>query len=286
MTLTTPASGTTIAEPMVLRPFEVTATRQETHDTWTIDLRAADGGPDLAFSPGQFTMMYIFGVGEVPLSIAGDPARPQTLIHTVRAVGAVTNAVCALTQGSVIGIRGPYGSAWPVDTSTGRDMVIVAGGIGLAPVRPAIHTILANRDSYGSVSIVYGSRTPDDLLYTDEIREWKGRFDVNMQVTVDRDDKEWMGDVGVVTPLINRLSFDVNHAAAIICGPEIMMRVVAKDLARRGMPTSDIYVSLERNVKCGIGYCGHCQIGASFICKDGPVVAYDEVADRLGMEEL
>lgn len=286
MTLTAPLDGTIVAEPMNLRPFEVTATRQETHDTWTIDLRAADGGPDLSFSPGQFTMMYIFGVGEVPISIAGDPAHPETLIHTVRAVGAVTNAICALGPGDVIGIRGPYGSSWPVDKSTGRDMIIVAGGIGLAPVRPSIYTVLEHRDDYGAFSIVYGSRTPDDLLYTDEIREWKSQFHVNVQVTVDRGDSTWMGDVGVVTPLINRLSFDPDHAMAILCGPEIMMRVVAKDLARRGMPPSDIYVSLERNVKCGIGYCGHCQIGASFICKDGPVVAYDEVADRLGMEEL
>lgn len=286
MTLTTPEAGTAVAEPMTLRPFEVTATKQETYDTWTIDFRAADGGADLAFLPGQFTMMYIFGVGEVPLSIAGDPAHPETLIHTVRAVGAVTNAICDLSPGDVIGIRGPYGSSWPVDKSTGRDLIVVAGGIGLAPVRPSIYSVLANRDSYGSVSIVYGSRSPADLLYTEEVREWKGRFDVNMQVTVDRGDQTWMGDVGVVTPLLNRLSFDVTHAMAIVCGPEIMMRVVAKDLARRGMPTSDIYVSLERNVKCGIGYCGHCQIGASFICKDGPVVQYDEVADRLGMEEL
>ena len=286
MTLTTLVTEPAVAEPMTLRPFEVTATRKETYDTWTLNFVAADGGPDLAFLPGQFTMMYIFGVGEVPISIAGDPAHPETLIHTVRAVGAVTNAICALSPGDVIGIRGPYGTSWPVDKSTGRDMIVVAGGIGLAPVRPSIYSILANRDSYGSVSIVYGSRSPADLLYTDEVRTWKSRFDVNMQVTVDRGDQTWMGDVGVVTPLLNRLSFDVTHAMAILCGPEIMMRVVAKDLARGGMPTSDIYVSLERNVKCGIGYCGHCQIGASFICKDGPVVPYDEVADRLGLEEL
>lgn len=286
MTVAPPIPEIAIAEPMTLRPFEVTTVRQETYDTWTLDLRAADGGADLAFSPGQFTMMYIFGVGEVPISIAGDPAHPETLTHTVRAVGAVTNAICGLSPEDVIGIRGPYGSSWPVDKSAGRDMIIVAGGIGLAPVRPSIYTVLANRDSYGSVSIVYGSRTPDDLLYLDEVREWKSRFDVNVQITVDRGDRAWMGDVGVVTPLLNRLSFDANHAMAILCGPEIMMRVVAKDLAQRGMPTSDVYVSLERNVKCGIGYCGHCQIGASFICKDGPVVPYDEVADRLGMEEL
>ncbi len=276
----------TVTEPMMLRPFEVTAVTQETHDTWTLDLEVADGGDALRFQPGQFTMMYVFGVGEVPISIAGNPSHPETLVHTVRAVGAVTNAICALRPGTVIGIRGPYGSSWPVVAATGRDIIIVAGGIGLAPVRPAIYHVLEHRESYGSVSIVYGSRTPSDLLYIDEIHDWKSRFDLNVQITVDRGDGTWMGDVGVVTPLLNRLSFDANHAAAILCGPEIMMRVIAKELARRGMPTADVSVSLERNVKCGVGFCGHCQIGASFICKDGPVVAYDDVADRLGMEEL
>ena len=276
----------TVTEPMMLRPFEVTAVTQETHDTWTLDLEVADGGDALRFQPGQFTMMYVFGVGEVPISIAGNPSHPETLVHTVRAVGAVTNAICALRPGTLIGIRGPYGSSWPVVAATGRDIIIVAGGIGLAPVRPAIYHVLEHRESYGSVSIVYGSRTPSDLLYIDEIHDWKSRFDLNVQITVDRGDGTWMGDVGVVTPLLNRLSFDANHAAAILCGPEIMMRVIAKELARRGMPTADVSVSLERNVKCGVGFCGHCQIGASFICKDGPVVAYDDVADRLGMEEL
>ena len=281
-----PTITDTLTEPMNLRAFRVGDVTQETHDTWTLVLTAADGGPDLTFEPGQFTMMYIFGIGEVPISIAGNPSQPEGLVHTVRAVGAVTNAICALRSGDVIGIRGPYGSSWPVRGATGRDMVIVAGGIGLAPVRPAIYHVLEHRDAYGSVSIVYGSRTPADLLYIDEIHEWKARFDLNVQITVDRGDGTWMGDVGVVTPLISRLAFDPEHTAAILCGPEIMMRVVAKDLARRGVPTSDISVSLERNVKCGIGFCGHCQIGASFICKDGPVVPYDEVADRLGMEEL
>ena len=281
-----PAITDVLTEPMNLRPFRVTEVTQETHDTWTLALEAADSGPDLAFEPGQFTMMYVFGIGEVPISIAGNPSNPETLVHTIRAVGAVTNAICALRPGSVIGIRGPYGSSWPVQPAAGRDIVVVAGGIGLAPVRPAIYHLLEHRDAYGAVSIVYGSRSPADLLYIDEIHEWKSRFDLNVQITVDRGDRTWMGDVGVVTPLLNRLAFDTEHTAAILCGPEIMMRVVAKDLARRGLPTSDISVSLERNVKCGIGFCGHCQIGASFICKDGPVVPYDEVADRLGMEEL
>jgi NAD(P)H-flavin reductase len=275
-----------IPEPMLPRPFEVTAVRPETHDTVTLDLVAADGGPPIEFLPGQFTMMYIFGVGEVPISICGDPEHPETLTHTVRAVGAVTNAIYALAAGDTIGIRGPYGTAWPVGDATGRDVVIVAGGIGLAPVRPAIYRVLHHRSSYEAFSLVYGARTPEDLLFGDEIPAWKGRFDMNVQVTVDRGGPGWMGDVGVVTPLLNRIAFNPINTTAIMCGPEIMMRVVARDLIGRGLPISDLFISLERNMKCGIGHCGHCQIGSHFICKDGPVVRYDEVAERLGMEEL
>jgi NAD(P)H-flavin reductase len=231
-------------------------------------------------------MVYTHGVGEVPLSISGDPARPEVLTHTIRAVGAVTNALFKTDVGDEVGVRGPYGVGWPMETMLGRDVLIVAGGIGLAPVRPAITQVLDARDDYRSVSIVYGSRTPDDLLYEDDLHAWKSRFDVNVQVTVDRDAPTWTGDVGAVTPLIGRLSFEPDNAIAILCGPEIMMRVVAKDLRSRGISPSDIYVSLERNMKCAVGFCGHCQFGPSFVCKDGPVVAYEAVAERLAMEQL
>lgn len=275
-----------LIEPMQLRPFVVTDVRSETSDTMTLDLIAADDGPPLGFSPGQFTMMYVFGIGEVPISICGNPEYPQTLVHTVRAVGAVTNAICALKRDDVIGIRGPYGTAWPVEDAVGRDIVIVAGGIGLAPVRPAIYWVLNRRSDYESFSIIYGARTPEEMLFADEVRTWRARFDVNVQVTVDRGGPGWMGDVGVVTPLLNRAAFNPSNTTAIVCGPEVMMRVVARDFIGRGLPSSDVYVSLERNVKCGIGFCGHCQIGTQFICKDGPVVPYERVAERLGLEEL
>ena len=274
------------AEPMMPRPFRVTDRFDETADTFTLDLSAADSGPPVAFMPGQFTMVYAYGVGEVPLSISGDPASPGTLTHTVRAVGAVTSALFNLRVGDEVGIRGPYGVGWPMDRTLGSDVVIVAGGIGLAPVRPAIEQVLADRDSHESVSIVYGSRTPDDLLYQDDLHAWKARFDANVQVTVDRDAPTWTGDVGVVTPLINRLDFEPTNTIAILCGPEIMMRVVAKDLRSRGVSPTDIYVSLERNMKCAVGFCGHCQFGSRFICKDGPVVAYADVAEHLAMEQL
>ena len=287
MTAKTDARGSVdVPEPMLLRPFEVTSVRKETIDTMTLGLMASDDGPPIEFLPGQFTMMYIFGVGEVPISICGDPEYPQTLTHTVRAVGAVTNAICALTPGDTIGIRGPYGTAWPVAEAIGRDVVIVAGGIGLAPVRPAIYWVLKRRAAYESFSLIYGARTPEDLLFGDEVQAWRARFDVNVQVTVDRGGSGWMGDVGVVTPLLSRAAFNPENTTAIVCGPEIMMRVVARDLIARGLASTDVFVSLERNMKCGIGSCGHCQFGPHFICKDGPVVAYAEVAERLGLEEL
>jgi NAD(P)H-flavin reductase len=275
-----------MVEPTLPRPFRITSRVLETDDTFTVELVASDDGPPMSFMPGQFTMAYAHGVGEVPLSISGDPATPEVLTHTIRAVGAVTNALFRLQVGDDVGIRGPYGVGWPMDTMFGSDVLIVAGGIGLAPVRPAIRQVLGARDDYQSVSIVYGSRTPDDLLYQGELHEWKSRFDVNVQVTVDRDAPSWAGDVGVVTPLINRLAFEPGNTIAILCGPEIMMRVVAKDLRSRGISPTDIYVSLERNMKCAVGFCGHCQFGSSFVCKDGPVVSYDTVADRLAMEQL
>ncbi len=278
-----PAVG---ADPMFLRPFRVFATRRDTVDTVTLELVAADGGAPLVFRPGQFTMMYIYGVGEVPISIAGNPSTPETLIHTVRAVGAVTNAICALERGDTIGIRGPYGTHWPIEDATDRDVIIVAGGIGIAPVRPVIHHLMTYRPDYRSVSIVYGSRSPADLLYTEDIHRWRSRFDTNVQVTVDRADDSWLGDVGVVTPMIDRLSYEPGATTAIVCGPEIMMRIVARELVNRGVTADQIWVSLERNLKCGLGYCGHCQIGPAFVCRNGPVVSFESVSTRLGMEEL
>jgi NAD(P)H-flavin reductase len=273
-------------DPMLPRPFRVTGRVEETVDTFTLDLEAADDGAPLSFAPGQFTMVYVHGVGEVPISISGDPARPEALTHTIRAVGAVTTALFEIQMGEEIGIRGPYGVGWPMERAEGSDVLVVAGGIGLAPVRPAIRQMLAGRDDYRSVSIVYGSRTPDDLLYQDDLHAWKARFDTNVQVTVDRDAPTWTGDVGVVTPLLDRLAFEPDDTIAILCGPEIMMRVVAKNLRARGVSPSDIYVSLERNMKCAVGFCGHCQFGPSFLCKDGPVVPYGTVAERLAMEQL
>jgi NAD(P)H-flavin reductase len=285
--MTTPVTTSSRLPPeaMLPRPFRVIARKEETADTVTLDLEAEDG-EGLRFMPGQFTMLYVFGIGEVPISISGDPGSPETLVHTVRAVGAVTQAIATLDEGDPVGIRGPYGSGWPMDATEGKDVVVAAGGIGLAPVRPVLLALLADRGRYGAVSLIYGSRTPSDLLFLEELHAWRSRFDVEIEVAVDRADPGWHGDVGVVTSLLPRVAFEPENTVSVVCGPEIMMKVVAAELASRGVGSGSIYVSLERNMKCAIGFCGHCQFGPEFICRDGPVFPYERVADRMRVHAL
>ena len=272
-------------EATLPRAFRVISHRAETRDTVTLELEPEDGTP-LTFLPGQFTMFYVFGVGEVPISISGDPHHPATLVHTVRSVGAVTEAIVGLSVGDGVGIRGPYGVGWPVAEAEGKDLVVVAGGIGLAPLRPVVLDVLARRDRFGVVSIIYGARSPGDLLFEHELHLWRSRFDMETEVTVDRSDENWFGDVGVVTGLLPRVSFDPANTVAMLCGPEIMMKVVANEMASRGVGTENVHVSVERNMKCAIGFCGHCQFGRDFICRDGPVLPYARVAERLRVPQL
>jgi len=273
-------------DPMLPAPFRIERVRKELSDTFTIDLVSAERKRDFAFLPGQFNMLYVFGVGEIPISISGDPARPETIVHTTRAVGTVTNAMWKLGAGQTIGVRGPFGTAWPVEDAEGYDVVIVTGGIGLAPLRPAIYQILANRSAYGNVCILYGARTPEDILYRKELEKWRGQFDLQVDVTVDHATGRWGGKVGVVTKLITRGGYDPHQTVALVCGPEIMMRFAVETLVDRGVHPDRIHVSLERNMKCGVGFCGHCQFGGDFVCKDGPVFSYDQVADRFAIQEL
>ncbi|HVK37682.1 MAG TPA: FAD/NAD(P)-binding protein [Candidatus Kapabacteria bacterium] len=273
-------------DPMLPRPFEVRRARHETHDTFTLTLEALDGGPELRFRPGQFNMLYLFGVGEVPISISGNPGTPQSLVHTTRAVGTVTRAMAKLKVGDVVGVRGPYGRPWPVGDCEGSDLVLVAGGIGLAPLRPAIYEVLARRERYGKVVLLYGTRSPADLLFRAELESWRARFDLDVFVTVDRGMEGWRGSVGVVTTLIRRAPFDPQNAVAFVCGPEVMMRYTVEELRKRGIDNDRMYLSMERNMKCGIGLCGHCQYGPTFVCKDGPVYRYDALVDLFVKREV
>ncbi|MEW5982846.1 MAG: FAD/NAD(P)-binding protein [Acidobacteriota bacterium] len=275
------------SHPMLPDLFRVQRVRRETDDTFTLELGPVNGTPHpFDFAAGQFNMLYVRGVGEVPISISGDPGRPDALVHTTREVGAVTRAMRALRKGDVVGVRGPFGRGWPLQAAVGQDAVVVAGGIGLAPLRPAIYQLLAERDRYGKVVILYGTRTPGDLLFRREIEAWRARLDVDVYVTVDRSTEGWHANVGVVTKLIPHAAFDPSRAVAMVCGPEIMMRFTALELLHRGVAAERVYVSMERNMKCGIGLCGHCQYGPTFICKDGPVYRYDGVSGLLSLREI
>jgi NAD(P)H-flavin reductase len=271
-----------------MRPsfFQIRAVRKETHDTFTLELVRADGMSGFSFKAGQFNMLYVYGVGEVPISISGSPATPGILVHTIRSVGTVTKAIRKLKPGCFLGVRGPFGSHWPVDEAAGSDIVLVAGGIGLAPLRPALYHILSKREKYGKVVLLYGTRTPDDILYRRELERWRSRFDLDVYITVDRAPAGWRGNVGVVTLLISKASFDPVNSVAMVCGPEVMMRFAVQELLKHGIGGGDIHVSMERNMKCAIGLCGHCQYGPVFICKDGPVFPYDRIKDLFALREI
>jgi NAD(P)H-flavin reductase len=269
---------------MVPAAFRVVGKRRETADTWTLEL-AAHSGDGFDFAPGQFTMLGAGGAGEVPISISGDPAWRTPLRQTVRVVGLATRAICDARLGNTLGVRGPFGRPWPVEQVEGADVVVAAGGIGLAPLRPALLHVLAHRERYGRVILLYGARSPDQLLFPAELEEWERRG-VEVAVTVDTAGPEWLGHVGVVTRLVRRARIDAPSAVALLCGPEVMMRLAAASLLERGIATDRLWASMERNLQCGVGHCGHCQLGPTLVCRDGPVYRWDELAPWLAIREL
>ena len=271
--------------PMTPVAYRVARRHDETHDVVTLTLEPAATEIDEP-RPGQFTMLYGFGTGEVAISVSGCPTEDGVLRHTVRAVGAVTRALCALRVGDAIGVRGPFGNGWPVEIADGLDLLAVGGGIGVAPLRPVIRQAIAERDRFGRVSLVAGFRTPDDLLYRSELAAWQERPDVDVALTVDAAPGGWPGDVGVVTAALPRLSLEPSRTVAMVCGPEVMMGAVADWLLDAGVDAERIYVSLERNMECGYGQCGHCQLGPLFVCRDGPVVTWATAAPLLEVRGL
>lgn len=272
-------------DPMVPRWFAVADRREETRDTVTLALEPVEG-PPLAFRAGQFAMLHAFGVGEVPISISGDPTRPGPLLHTIRDVGSVTRALARATPGTWIGVRGPYGAGWDVADAMGGDLIVIAGGIGLAPLRPALLEVASRRRDYARVTLLYGARSPGDILFSDDLTAWAARHDIAVEVTVDYGPPGWAGRVGLVTSLVSRAGFDPQRALALVCGPEVMMRYAAAALTARGVPAERIRLSMERHMKCGVGLCGHCQLRELMLCVDGPVVAYDRLAPLLEVREL
>jgi len=286
MDANTEAPAVPAADPMVPRIVRVRKRTRDLPGTVTLDMEPTDGAPLPRYRPGQFTMMYVFGIGEIPVSISGDASDASRLVQTVRAVGAVSEGIARLKPGDLLGLRGPFGTAWPTEELVGQDVVVVAGGLGLAPLRPSIYHLLTHRARFGKVVLLYGTRSPDEILYRRQLETWRRRLDLQLEVTVDHAGRGWRGNVGVVTRLIPRLSIDVTNATALVCGPEVMMRFAGAALQDIGLPEQAIWVSIERNMKCAIGLCGHCQFAGMFACKDGAVVRYDRVRRLIALKEV
>lgn len=259
--------------------------KKELGDVVTLSLRTSNkDSPLLKAKPGQFNMLYLYGIGEVPISYSVLPDRRGIFKHTIRRVGTVTRVLVQLKAGDMVGARGPYGSGWPYERAIKKDVLMVAGGLGLAPIRPLIHLAIYHRKKFNNVTLLYGARNPSSLLYYDEFELWRKKIDV--RVTVDKRDGTWKGNVGVVTTLFKGLELDPTKTVAFICGPEIMMRFTVLELIKKRVPDDDIFLSFERNMKCGIGFCGHCQMGPYFVCRDGPVFSYSEVKPYFGRGEI
>lgn len=265
------------------REAEIVDRIDEGPDTFSLHLRLTDQQP-YDFEPGQFNMLYLHGVGEVPISIVAeaDTGHGALLSHTIRALGRVTHGLAALRPGDRIGLRGPYGRGWPMRTARGRDVLVVTGGLGCAPSVSIIHHILANREHYGHLSILQGVRHTDDLIWRAQYEAWAALPGVRVLLAADVAAPGWEGHVGLVTALFEHLELRPQHTIAMLCGPEMMMRAAAEGLHNRGLPPAAIYLSMERNMQCAVGHCGHCQVGGSFVCRDGPVFAWPELRDLLG----
>lgn len=273
-----------MSTPLLPAPCRITGRTDNSADVFTLEVQPP--AADWQFSPGQFNMLYVPGAGEVAISISSDPANRESLQHTIRAVGSVTGLLHSKQADQELCLRGPYGRGWPVTECVGKDVLIVAGGIGLAPLRPVLYAIIGQRQEFGRVTLVYGARTPADILYGEQLLAWKEQGLIDLAVSVDTADADWRGDVGVVTDPLRRVQCAPDSTVAMVCGPEIMMRFVANVLRDLGLPREAIYVSMERSMKCATGFCGHCQIGPYFVCKQGPVFTYREIEPYMLVREF
>jgi NAD(P)H-flavin reductase len=280
-----------LAAGVASQPAKIRKVKEDAYETFTfwVDIVDQQERRDFRFEPGQINMLGVFGVGEVPISISSDPDRPHHLAHTVRACGRVTNALKGLGPGDDVTVRGPFGRPWPLRNARGGDLLVVAGGLGLAPVRPALLRAIRHRGMFRRVILLVGARSPEHMLFRDELDAWQYWFSergVEILQTVDIADDTWPYGEGVVTTLFPQAHLDPRATTVFTCGPEIMMWFAVRELLRMGTPPKNIWVSLERNMHCGVGICGHCQLGPWFLCTDGPVFRWDTVADLLEVDEL
>jgi sulfite reductase subunit B len=261
-------------------PAVITKIERETFDvkTYTVKFVEENIQNSFHYRQGQFAEISLFGYGESPISITSSPSRPTFLEFTIRGCGKVTNAIHQKNVGDILYIRGPYGNSFPFEEIKGKNVAFVAGGIGLAPLRSLINRIFDERGQFGKVSILYGSKTPDELCFKKELEEWKKMKDTEVLLTVDKGDETWKGNVGVVTILFKQTKLLTSeNGVAFVCGPPVMIPFCIAELQKLGFTPQNIYSTLERYMKCGIGKCGHCNIGEKFMCMDGPVFAYEEM---------
>lgn len=258
---------------------EVVLRVEDSPNIFTLSLRLCDNlqQDNYSFVPGQFNMLYLFGVGEIPVSIAGDPAQAGLLSHTIRTVGRVTRGFSQLQAGDRVGLRGPFGRGWPLAEAGDKDVLIITGGLGCAPVLPVINQILHNRDEYGRVSILQGVKHSSDLIWRNRYARWGQMPDTQVLLAADVADPQWSGTVGLVTTLFERIDLNFANSITMMCGPEPMMFAATDELLSLGVDADDIWLSMERNMQCAVGHCGHCQYGETFVCKDGPVFPYREI---------
>lgn len=266
-------------DPCLPHEAEIIKRVQESSTIFTLHLRFTDPRHHQGFNfyPGQFNMLYLYGVGEVAISIVSDPKKKNILTHTIRAIGRVTRALQKLQPGDRIGIRGPYGRGWPLEQVKGKDVVVVTGGLGCAPSVSIISYILQRRTQYGNLSILQGVKHSDDFIFRKQYALWQKSPHTEIHIAADQAGPKWPWSVGYVTDMIDKLKLNPENTVAMMCGPEMMMNTAVKVLNKKGIPEHHIYLSMERNMECGIGQCGHCQYGGFFICKDGPIFAYSEI---------
>lgn len=277
------------ANPWLAHAAVIEAIRPEVESVATYEMRLVDSNvaDQYQFKPGQFNMLYIPGCGESAISMSGSALLDgNRIVHTFRFVGRVTDALSKLGVGDSLGVRGPFGTAWPIDRCKGQDVIVIAGGIGLAPLRPALYSFMENRDDFGRIVLLYGTRSPELLLYGDELESWRA-CGIEVQVTVDRATSAWQGAVGVVPLLLDRLpGLKPDRTAVVICGPEVMMHYCAQSALKRSIPKESIWLSIERNMQCAVGLCGHCQLGGVFVCRQGPVFSYDTIEQLLKVRDF
>lgn len=281
-----PTQHFSVYAPMHPNRYEVRTKVQENHDTVTLGLMPLSAADHCTQTPGQFNMLYLFGTGELPISVSRLPNTEGTLWHTIRGVGPVSQKCLTLEPGDMVGVRGGFGVGWPMEAAVGQDIILVAGGIGLAPLRPVIDHVLANHSDFGTLNIIYGARSPADQIFLDELAQWHSNTKINFISTVDHATGQWPGQVGVVTDAMSQLDCTAANTIAMLCGPEIMMHFSVLTLEKLGISTKNIYVSMERSMKCAIGHCGHCQWAGDFMCKDGPVFRFSDIATRFRVSGL